>query len=164
VLKETAQTNIIDQTFDKDIGDETDSATLDLELEVSQISYRTDDIDKFLKEFMSDQIAEGYALDTDRSYFTITDSSNVTNDEQEEDAGAVTEITALYTAYLLPNVEVDSFTDTLTGKSVHELESFISTLEDKNVIGYELNYDRKLPFLSFLPYRAENLNINLIPY
>ena len=154
-LPESLQEHIIEKKFDKKSGDEANIVSLEMDLEYAQTSYDKERIDEFLREYMKDKIDQGFTLDTDKSYFTVLETKT------DEDS---TTFTARYTAYLLPEIDTASLNKELAGKSIHDLEKKVNELSGNNIIGYEIEHEQRIPFLSFLPMRQKNITIKIVPY
>lgn len=154
-LPESLKEHVVEKTFDKKPGDEANIVSLDMELEYSQTSYEKESINQFLREYMKDKIDEGFTLDTDKSYFTVLETSS--------DDESVT-FTAQYTAYLLPEIDTDSLHETFAGKSLADVEKIVHDMSDNNIVGYEIDQERRIPFLSFLPFRPTNITVKVVPY
>ncbi|MBI4136477.1 baseplate J/gp47 family protein [Candidatus Roizmanbacteria bacterium] len=156
-LDESIAENIVEKKFNADVGDETETLSLDLVLEISQTSYKVDDINRFLEEYMKEQIEEGFKLDTEKSFFRVI--------ETEEDEEGNISFTANYHAFMLPDVTLDGFTDKLAGVSTNKLESIVSDLTSQNIVGYEISKTRSLPFLgSRLPFLKKNITVEVEVY
>src|SRR3989344_709649 len=154
-LPESLQEHIIEKKFDKKSGDEANIVSLEMDLEYAQTSYDKERIDEFLREYMKDKIDQGFTLDTDKSYFTVLETKT------DKDS---TTFTARYTAYLLPEIDTASLNKELAGKSIHDLEKKVNELSGNNIIGYEIEHEQRIPFLSFLPMRQKNITIKIVPY
>jgi hypothetical protein len=156
-LEESMAENVVEKTFDAEPGEETDLVTLDLVLEVSQTSFKVDDINRFLKEYMQKQMKEGYTLNAEKSFFKVIDS------EEDED-GNVT-FSANYHAFLVPDVSLDGFKEQVAGASTQKLESLVKEFTDNHIIGYEITKTRSLPFLgSRLPFSKNNIQVEIEVY
>lgn len=156
-LTESLKSNIVSKRFDKEVGDESDNLNATVTLEFSQISYKQSDLDSFFNEYMSQQLSNEYLLDTSKSYFTV-DKTDINDD------GSLT-VSAKFFSYLLPKVDISSLPETYAGKNAEQLKEAVSGLADKKIIGYDIHFERKLPFLSSsLPFNKDNIQINIVPY
>ena len=156
-LDESIAENIVEKKFNADVGEETETLSLDLVLEISQTSYKVDDINRFLEGYMKEQIDEGFKLDIEKSFFRVIKT-------EEDENGNIT-FTANYHAFLLPDVTLDGFTDKLAGASAKKLESLVGNLTSQNIVGYEITNTRSLPFLgSRLPLLKNNIAVEVEVY
>lgn len=156
-LDESLKSNIADKKFDKNVGDETDNLALSLTLEFSQIGYNEEHLNKFFEEYMKEQISDQYAFDAGKSRF------DVKKVEQSED-GKITFL-ANYHAYLLPKIDVSPFSKEFAGLSKNKLEERVLGMKDQKIVGYDVTYDRQLPFMKTkLPMNAKNIEVKVVPY
>ncbi|MCR4263534.1 MAG: baseplate J/gp47 family protein [Candidatus Roizmanbacteria bacterium] len=156
-LDESIAENIVEKKFNADVGDETEALSLDLVLEISQTSYKVDDINRFLEGYMKEQMEEGFRIDTEKSFFRVT--------KTEEDENGNIIFTANYHAFLLPEVTLDGFTDKVAGVSTEKLTSLVNDLTSQNVVGYEITNSRSLPFFgSRMPLLKRNITVEVEMY
>lgn len=157
LLDESIKENIVDKTFDKDVGDESDNLSLSLTIEFSATVYKQSDLDKFLEQYISGQMPKDFVFDKDKSYF------NVTETDVAED-GSVS-FKADYHAYLVPTIDLNEFKKEIAGKSISFFEGKAKELEDKSIIGYEINYSRRFPLIgNRLPLLSQNIEVKIVPY
>ena len=157
LLAESVKDNIAEKVFDKEAGDEADNISLKLKIEFSAISYKEEDLNNFLKQYVVDQIPQDFEYDSEKSYFSVK------NVNFEENGNVV--FNADYHAYLTPKIDTDIFKKKITGKSTENLEEEVRNLTGEGILGYELTYERRFPFLKgTLPFLGKNIEISIVPY
>jgi hypothetical protein len=139
------------KTFSDRVGDEATNIKLNLTLNISAITIRSDDLYSVVKEVLGSKIPTGY---------TFRNEQVVTKFTLENSKSDLSTFNFLMTANLLPQINIDSIKEKIKGKSVGFAENYLGSIPGFSRA--EINPNIKLPGgLNSLPRLSKNITIEV---
>ena len=120
---------IVNETFDAEVGAETDSFNLDMTVKAKSYIYAAEDIKTLGKQLLQGEVSSGLKL--------LEDESEFTGDFLRRD-GEDAVLNLKVTGVISGDVTEDSVKDLIAGKKSNEVDSLLSSLE--GVAGYSITY------------------------
>jgi len=151
LIKESAQTEVVKKSFDKKEGEEAGTVTLTMELTVSILAIKNEDLNSLSMEILKSKVVEGYALKADQIKYQF--------DYQGEDDGKYS-LDTKFIVNLLPSVDTDEIKKSITGKYAQVASDYLVNI--KGFKRAEIKIDPKLPGkLNTLPRVVKNISIEI---
>lgn len=153
MINESISYSVTNKEFDKKIGDEGSSFSLNLEIEAEGVAVKKSDIEELGLKYLKENVPEGYTLKGDQiePNFTYVGSEDGTYD-----------IKLLVSANLLPQINIDNIRKNISGKFPDVAEKYMSS----NVPGFDrtvikFNTLRFPGRLGTLPHVLNNIEISV---
>jgi len=151
VFEEGIVVQVLEENFDKEIGDEAENLNLNLKLKLSALSFSKNDLNGLLMNSLSESLPDDFQLKTEDIETVV--------DEVEIEKGEAT-IKLVAKAKLLPKYDVVELRDNLTGKYPSLVLDYLKTLP--NFAKADISISPRLPGkLSTLPRVKEKIKIKL---
>lgn len=113
-------TEILQENYSADIGDETDSLSLDLEIEAKGLKYNKQDIEDLIAQRVEETTPDGY----ERSNQPIEVETSSAVKESDE---SIT-LDAFIKVKLLPKIDIDQLVNAIKGKSGSDLDEILKQI------------------------------------
>jgi len=120
VVDEPVETEILDRTYDKKLGDEATNLKLSLSLKVSVLVIDKEDLIDLARNILQNKVAGDYALRDDQIKVKFNFLENDGKDHK---------LDAKFIANLLPKVNVDKIRKEISGKYPEIAKSYLSNIE-----------------------------------
>jgi len=120
VVDEPVETEILDRTYDKKLGDEATNLKLSLSLKVSVLVIDKEDLIDLARNILQNKVAGDYALRDDQIKVKFNFLENDGKDHK---------LDAKFIANLLPKVDVDKIRKEISGKYPEIAKSYLSNIE-----------------------------------
>jgi len=151
VFEEGITAQVMEENFDKEIGDEAESLNLSLKLKLSALSFSKNDLNGLLLNSLSESLPDDFQLKTE-------DIETIVDEVEIEKGGATIKLVAK--AKLLPKYDVAELRGNLAGKYPPLVLDYLKTLP--NFAKANISVSPKLPGkLSTLPRIKEKIKIKL---
>jgi len=151
VVDESVETEILDRTYDKKLGDEATNLKLSLSLKVSVLVIDKKDLIDLARNILQNKVAEDYTLQDDQIKVKF---DLLENDGKEHN------LNAKFIANLLPKVDIDKIRKEISGKYPEIAKSYLSKVEGFEKI--EVVRKPSLPGkLGTLPRIPKNISIEV---
>lgn len=153
VLADTLEGEISKENITPKVGEQAKNATLKATVAYTALAYNQEDIVALLRENAQEDIPEGFVIQEG------VGSQKIHNKEVNKD-GSVS-FSASFATKLLPEINADSIKQEAQGKNVAEFEKYLRGKE--NIGGFEIIFDRRLPFLTprTLPNDSAKITVTL---
>lgn len=143
-------TAIDKKTFDKDVGEEATSVSLDATVSFTSAIYNKKDLEKFILDLLSKQ---------DPNLSPSKETLSYTIDDVSEDNGDIS-ATLQMKGFLVPKIEKKTLAQDIAGKSFDEAQSIVKRLPQ--VTSAEVKLSPNIPLLpALLPRLANNISIEI---
>ncbi|OGC70332.1 hypothetical protein A2415_05140 [candidate division WWE3 bacterium RIFOXYC1_FULL_39_7] len=146
---------VLKQTFNHEVGDETDKLSLSQTGEVEGLVYLKDGLDNLLDELLKEFVPEGYELsDKEReiNVEVLGNSSNSVLSSTEAD------IQVTLKTYVVPAVNEDEIKQNLMGKTPADAQKYLGGIS--NIKTYEFNLSQGLlPFSTRVPKNPDQIEV-----
>lgn len=121
----TGKTNVIKSTYDAEVGEEVESVTLDLVLQIEAITYAQDDMKALVASVLQTQLPNGYTL-VDQDPSILTDSSQkIATDTAKTKVTLDLNVSSQAT----PALDLELLKSQLAGKVVSQAESILASTQ-----------------------------------
>ncbi|MBI3559272.1 baseplate J/gp47 family protein [Candidatus Gottesmanbacteria bacterium] len=133
--------------FSKEVDQEADTVSLDLTLDFKGVVISRDEAVTKFKEKFSGEIPAGYDL--------LPDQANLEIKTTKQDKTGSLILTSRLTAKLLPQMDKEQITKSISGKSVKEATKIIMSVTGVNAVDFEVAPKFFRPVINlFLPWRS----------
>jgi hypothetical protein len=153
LVPNSLSTSLSKKSFSGTQGQEANTLSLDLSLDVSGVVASKADIISIARTGLEHQVPRGYVLRDSQIQFVIPEQGKVN--------GTATEFDVSYIANLLPNIDPDAITKKIAGKYPAVVQSYLS----QSLPGFrraEIVLKPRLPgFLGTLPHVANRIDITV---
>lgn len=154
LIKDSVKTEIIKKEFDKKVGDEGGTLKLDLELKVSVLTIKSEDLAKLAEEVLKGKVSEGYTLKSNQIKYEF---------DYKEGEGAKHLLDVKLSANLLPKVDTNEIKKNITGKYSAVASTYLTDV--KGFKKAQIEITPKLPGrLNTLPRLSQNISIEVEAY
>ncbi|RJR16283.1 hypothetical protein C4579_00400 [Candidatus Microgenomates bacterium] len=151
LLDNSLTTEVTEESYSKDIGEEATELTANITVAITAAVYNAQDMDALLEDIIKAQISEDYEYRPQDRTIEVTDIT-------EEDG--VWTFKPHISVKLLPKIDTSSFTEKLAGRSQAEASEYLQA--QSSVAGVEYDVRSVLPFFGDrLPFNANNIAIEL---
>ena len=151
VFEEGITARVMEENFDKEIGDEAESLNLNLRLKLSALSFSKNDLNGLLLHTLSESLPDDFQLKTE-------DIETIVDEVEIEKSGATIKLVAK--AKLLPKYDIAELRGNLAGKYPSLVLDYLKTLP--NFAKADISLSPRLPGkLSTLPRVKEKIKIKL---
>lgn len=144
-------TKIENQEFDRKVGDEATSITLDLEISVEAIEIDSAELFNLTKEKLSDIAPAGFALKSDQVKYVFNFV-----DEKDGDKKFKVNVKANY----LPSVNIDDILSKMRGKTLNSGISYLKTIPGYRSIKIKFN-SNLFSSMGILPIIKSNIDVEI---
>jgi len=121
----TGKTNVIKSTYDAEVGEEVESVTLDLVLQIEAITYAQDDMKALVASVLQTQLPSGYTL-VDQDPSILTDSSQkIATDTAKTKVTLDLNVSSQAT----PALDLELLKSQLAGKVITQAESILASTQ-----------------------------------
>lgn len=152
LLDVSLDNSITSKKFSKNVGEEAKDLSLTLELKVSGLIYKQQDLTNLTHDSQT-QPPPGFAGDSNSASIHIDDA------KIDKNGDVVASATIIY--YFLPQIDTDKVKSAILGKTFGQADTYLQTI--RNIGGVEIVNNTKLPLLSGrLPIRRENIDVSLV--
>lgn len=151
LLDNSLQTEVVKESFSKELGDEANELSIDVTLAIEAAAYNEDDFYNVVDSAIGSQIADGFAYRKEDSKITVDD---------------ITAKDGIWTfkphilLKLIPKIEIGDFTQKLAGKTLSQATDYLKS--QVGVAGVEYDIRTPLPFFKDkLPLNHKNISIEI---
>lgn len=153
VLKETFAVEVLNKSFDKEVGDEGDSLNLELKLKLAGLSFSQNDLKMLATASLNSLTQDDFTYDKNNLEIEIVNA--VVNDGK-------TDLNLIAKTKLLPNYDKAELLNNLVGKYPQLVQGYLSTLSD--FVKADIKVIPKLPGkLGTLPRSKSKIDIKIEP-
>ena len=150
LLDGSLTTQIAKETYNKEIGEETDSLSLDMSVGATALTYSQNDLDELLSKIVSAQSPVNYDYQKEKTKVSVTETLKPEGSKQM--------FKLQIEATLAPKVEIGDLANTITDKNCQDAISFIKN--KFNIAGAECSINRSFfLFKDKLPTNPKNIQI-----
>jgi len=152
ILKESLTTEIEEEDFNHDVGDETDSLTLNLKIQAQGLAYSPEIFSSLLFKTLEDQVPSGFILYQENIDIQIKDISL-----DENNTG---QLEAAVKAKLIPQINKTQILENLVGRYPPLVQDYLKTLP--NFDSADISLKPSLPAkLNTLPHMKNNIELKV---
>jgi len=152
LLEESLSTKVVEKSFNKKAGEETNEVKLSLKLEATALSYSEEEAQALIEEKIKDSVPSDFEYKREESEVSFT------LDEVNKDGSAL--FTAKLKADLLPKMDLEEVKKNLAGKYPEIGKTYLDNLS--NVEGVTIKISPPFPGrLATFPRRASRIEIEL---
>jgi hypothetical protein len=124
LAEEAVTFEILGQTFDKEVDEETEEFTLTLRLKGSAVVYSQDQLDSLVAELLQDNVPEDFNL-SDQDLITEAGAAKMV---EGEDGEKMLQIIAKVKAAVVSKVDEDRMKEELTGRSLASAQKYLESV------------------------------------
>lgn len=139
------------KSFDHGVGDEADRLTLSLEVRTKALAFLKSDLDNLSARLLSAFVPDGYELFGGEQTVEI---------DQTQSVDGKLKILARAKGFIVPKIDGLEITRKLTGQNISFAKNYLEGLTKINSFSMERSPD--LSFFPFLPFRAQNLKVEIV--
>lgn len=139
------------KSFDHGVGDEADRLTLSLEVRAKALSFLKSDLDSLSVRLLSSFVPDGYELFGGEQTVEISQTQSIEGKLK---------ILARAKGFIVPKVDGLEITRKLTGQNVSFAKNYLGGLT--KISSYSLERWPDFTFFPFLPFRGQNLKVEII--
>ena len=155
LIESSVTSEVVDENFDYDAGDEADSLSLEMELRFAGVAYSKQEFDRLIADQMSSRVP----INKELSDVVSTDFQLQENDDENEFVFRV-----VTKSYLLPKLSPENIKDKIAGKRPSVAKDYLLSLPSVSRIRNELkpNLPDFLEFLSRFPWSQEKIEVKVV--
>jgi hypothetical protein len=142
---------IINKSFDHGVGEEAQQLSLTLEMESSVMAFSRDELKNAVYGKLLTYVPDGYKL---------FDKGQDVEVIEAKASGNILKISARGKGFIVPNVDGENVKRKLIGKDIKYAENYLSELS--NVSSYKIENPVNIGPFSFLPFRPDNLKVEVV--
>lgn len=152
----TQNIEVVESNFDAEEGDEVETLSLDLTLNIEAVSYKVDDLKPLAESLLASQVPDNYKLSQEDPQILSTPSEQA---EQKESTNVI--LAAQISSKAIPVVDADSWKHELAGQSLSSAEAILRGKGE--VKDFKIMLLPKLAghLLKSIPNKAEQIDIKL---
>lgn len=151
VLDQEISSEILNQEFSAEEGEEVDNLSLDLEIKFTFLAYQQEDLKQFLEKKISDSIPSGFVFEYKTSQVDIKDMSFKDNKAK---------LKVVMKSSLLPKLDIEEIKKNLKGHYPEVIQTYLESLP--NFSRADIKITPKLPAkLRTLPRKSENIKVEI---
>ncbi len=151
ILDKIVESEILDEDFNREAGDEGEDLKLKLKASAVTFSFAKGDLEEFLKEALKDVIPQEFIL-AQTNFQTEVEKAEIVDEEVE--------VEMVVRADLIPNIEKEKLKGDLAGKKTREAEQYLFSLPNFARAQIDI-YPSVLGKLKTLPRLAKNIDIKV---
>lgn len=152
LIKESLTGKVIDQNFDKDVGEEAVEVKLKLKIKFTTLSYSEQEFKSLIQEEIQKAVPEGFEYRPEESETSFT--------LKEVTKSGVAVFSAHLKTYLFPLLDIEGIKQNLSGKKMAIGESYLLSLP--NVDSFEAQINPRLPErLVVFPRNSKKIKIEV---
>ncbi|GAB4219914.1 MAG: hypothetical protein Fur009_8170 [Candidatus Microgenomates bacterium] len=151
ILKDLTDYEIVDKRFSKELGDETDSITLNAKVRISYYLYKKNTLESYLIEDLKDGLKANFVLEKNNIKYKVLEIKK--NDNKLD-------LSLQVKAKAIVNFDKNKALGLIVGKNKNQLNSILKT--DFKVQGYNLIINKNLPLIEdYLPFFKKNIDLKI---
>ncbi|KUK84186.1 MAG: hypothetical protein XD98_0119 [Microgenomates bacterium 39_6] len=150
LIDQSLEVNLKKEDFSHVPDEETEQLSLTVEVVLTGLAYREEDLNRLTEELLKQQVPSGFVLGTEKK----VDFKFV----EEQDGGALFDLS--FGASLYPEIDENEVKKKVAGKRLNTIKDYLSLLP--SVDGFEVRFSPPMPdFLLTLPHRTDNITITM---
>jgi len=152
VLNEGAETEVISQELSGKVGDEAQKIQATIRLKVKSLAYREDDLKEILRQAISEATPQDFELQEEESQTEIRSADM---------KDAVGQVTLLYKAVLVPQIDEEQLKQDLKGKYPDIALEFLEKLPNVVKVDIQITPSGIPDRLKHIPRFTKNISIEM---
>ena len=151
ILTQLTEVEIAKEKFDKEVGEEADTISLQAEVKLTAYSYTDKEMKDVILKILTKDAEKGFELSNNKLSYSIKDAAKKGNE--------VT-INVSSDAKSIKDVSADEVIKKVSGKNTGNLKNLLT--ENFKIEGYELTVKPKIPLLqNLMPFFEKNITIKI---
>lgn len=142
----SVQTKVTKETFNKNEGDQIDKLSLTQFVSADGLIYFDSELNKFLDEYVKDQVPENFVLSSQTRDVTVEVLGNSTSSVL---SSTEADLQVTLKTFVVPDIKEEEIKQELAGKTPAEAGKILGSI--KNVNNYEFNLSPSIPFFGKVP-------------
>lgn len=152
LIRETMEAVVSNAQFDRQAGDEADSVSLDMSLELRALVVNKADLASYAKLSLAEEVPDGFVLlDSQIKY-------DFENADQDDD---LWKFDLVITANLLPEIDPDQLAGEISGKSPEAAQTYLSTVSGLTRSNIRISPQFPGPLLR-VPFRSSQISVEVV--
>jgi hypothetical protein len=152
----TGEITVTDATYDAKVGDEVSTVSLELEADVSAVTYLTEDVESLVGFALKDEIPSGYELsDKQPSILSQTDDNATASAKQVV-------LMSNISAQALPQFDEDSFKNEISGQSPSSAEAILRGKAEVDEVTVQLKPGLAKFISNVLPKKIDKIIFTIV--
>ncbi len=148
---------IIEEIYDKNIGDEANQLNLNMQIKAYALAYYKKDMEELVKSVLERSVPDQYSVSGSDSRFEI---GNAIADKPTPPSRDDLKLLVKVKSYIVPKVNAEEIKDNILGKSIPDSEKYLESL--KNIESYKLTIWPALPsFLKTTPHLKSRIYVKI---
>lgn len=151
ILTQLTEVEIAKEKFDKEVGEEADTISLQAEVKLTAYSYTDKEMKDVILKILTKDAEKGFELSNNKLSYSIKDAAKKGNE--------VT-INVSSDAKSIKDVSADEVIKKVSGKNTGNLKNLLT--ENFKIEGYELTVKPKIPLLqNLMPFFEKNITVKI---